>query len=82
MRILDLDHDSARHRIILYLTVSEASELRDSLESILAGSRESHEHVMSADGSKEVTVCLYSPDDPEWLKLFDDRSQKLIATDT
>ncbi len=38
-----------------------------------------HAHVSSEDDKKEVTVAIYSPDNPEQ---FDDRSRRLIVEDT
>jgi len=81
MRILDEDDDKARSRITLYLTASEAAELRDSLEALLSGPANFHHHVSSADQSKELTVCIYSPDKPDALGRFDERSRKLILHD-
>jgi hypothetical protein len=80
MRILDQDQDRSVSRAILYLTMEEASELRDSLNAILNEPREGrHEHVSSEDYVKELTVCVYSPSD---LAAFDERSKKLILEDS
>jgi hypothetical protein len=78
MRILDEENDKALNGLTLYLTMSEASELKDSLEAILADPIGRHEHVTSKDGSKEITVCIY---DMGGLDQFDDRSKKLITDD-
>jgi len=76
MRILDRSSDKSIDRVTLYLTRAEASELRDSLKAILAGPAERHEHVLSPDCSKEITVCIY---DASSLNSFDQRSRKLIV---
>ena len=78
MRILNQDKDEALNRITLYLTMDEARELRDSLESLLAVPLGHHEHVPSEDYNKEVTVCIY---DTTFLDKFDNRSRKLINED-
>lgn len=64
--------------ITLYLTRSDALELRDSLEAVLSGPIDRHEHVPSADNLKEITVCLY---DMDRLEHFDERSRRLIRED-
>ena len=66
------------HHVLLCLTQAEAKELRDSLEAILAGTPNRHEHVPSDDYSKEITVCIY---DISNLGHFDERSRRLIAAD-
>lgn len=78
MRILDQDNDRSVSSVIIYLTNSEAAELRDSVEQILADAIGRHEHVSSSDYSKEITVCIY---DPDHLEQFDERSKKLILAD-
>jgi hypothetical protein len=59
VRILDQDNDKSVNSVIVYLTSAEASELRDSLDQILAGPAGRHEHVSSRDYSREITVCVY-----------------------
>lgn len=79
MRILDQDEDRALKRVTVYLTLSEASEMRGSLDALLLEQRaERHEHVPSEDYRKEVTLCVY---DLEKLEGFSARSRKLITDD-
>ena len=59
MRILDEEMDRAVRRVTLYLTRPEAVELLNSLEAVIAGPPDEHEHVSSDDYSKQVTVCIY-----------------------
>lgn len=42
----------------LGLTLSEARELRDSLEALLEDAKSRHEHVSSADQQQEITVWI------------------------
>ena len=79
MRILDQDNDRSVNAVTLYLTKSEAAELRDSLEYILEDPVGRHEHTSSNDYAKEVTVCIY---DPDHLTNFDERSKRLILEDS
>jgi hypothetical protein len=79
MRILDQDNDRPVNAVTLYLTKSEASELRDSLEDILADPVGRHEHTSSNDYAKEITVCIY---DLDHLASFDERSKRLILEDS
>jgi hypothetical protein len=78
MRILDQDNDRSVGSVIIYLTNSEAAELRDSIEQMLAAPIGRHEHVSSNDYAKEITVCIY---DPNRLEQFDERSKRLILED-
>jgi hypothetical protein len=80
MRILDEDKDLRLERIILYLTQSEAGELRDSLENILSNPADNHAHVSSNDYQKEITVVIYDPADGT-LRGFNERSKKIILED-
>ena len=78
MRILDEDADRAINWITLYLTPSEAGELRDSLEVLLTRPADNHAHVPNQDYSKEITVCIYDPAD---LGTFSQRARRLIVED-
>jgi hypothetical protein len=76
MRILDADKDVACNRATLFLTRSEASELRDAIEALLDASESGrHEHISGEDVDSELTVCLYRHDD---LTGLDERSRTLI----
>lgn len=77
MKIYSEDADALVNSITLYLTKSEASELRGALEAILTDPM-SHQHVANADYSREVTVCLY---DVDTLTHFDTRSRQIIIED-
>lgn len=79
MRILDEETDTALNRVMLYLTMTEASELRDSLDALIRDHIERHEHISSDDYRKEVTICIYDVND---LNQFSPRSKQLIAHDT
>lgn len=78
MRILNEKTDESISHITLYLTVAEASELRDSLDSLISNPVGHHEHIPSDDYSKEVTICVYSPKN---LDGFNERSRHLIMQD-
>lgn len=79
MRILDEESDKALQKVTLYLTQAEAKELHDSLEALLAAAEAGrHEHIPDADFSKELTVCIY---DPNETALFNQRSRRLIVED-
>jgi hypothetical protein len=78
MRLLDEDSNKKLDRVTLYLTRSEAEELRDDLERILANPRGNHAHLSSKDFRKEITICIY---DDTMLNDFNERSKKLIKED-
>jgi hypothetical protein len=75
MRILDKISDQSLENITLYLTLSEALELRDGLDDLLNKPLDNHIHVSSSDYKKEVTICIY---DVNNLKGFSKRSIELI----
>lgn len=78
MRLLSQDDDKPLHRILVFLTKTEALELRDSVDVLLKDSTARHEHISSEDYRKELTVCIY---DPNNLESFDDRSRRVIVND-
>jgi hypothetical protein len=78
LRILDEQVNKSLDAAIIYLTKQEAAELRDSLEQLLAEQLGRHEHISSDDYRKELTVCIY---DPNQLDQFDERSKRLIIED-
>ena len=78
MRILDEESNKSLKNIVLYLTYSQASEFRDSLEELLKKPLNNHSHISSDDYRKEVTVCIY---DNENLTGFNERSKKIIIDD-
>jgi hypothetical protein len=78
VRIFDEEADKAISMVTLFLTKSEASELRDKLEALLARNGQGHEHVPSEDFQKEITLAIYGDDG---LSQFDQRSQRLIRED-
>lgn len=78
MYILDLTSDKSLKNAILYLTNSEASELKDSLEDILKKPSNNHAPISNDSFQKEITICIY---DKNNLEGFDQRSKKLINDD-
>jgi len=77
MRILDQDADKSINQITLYLTVLEAQELRDSIDSLLQNETHHHEHISSEDYKKEITMTIY---DRLPLDSFDERSKKIVLS--
>ncbi len=78
MRILDEISNKSLEKVILYLTFSEALELRDSLNDLLEKPVNNHAHISNEDFQKELTVCIY---DVNNLKNFNKRSVDLILND-
>lgn len=78
MRLLSQDDDKPINRILILLTKTEASELRDSVDVLLEDSAGRHEHISSEDYRKEITVCIF---DLNNLEGFDNRSRTLIVND-
>lgn len=79
MRILDNDSDKKIDNITICLTKSEASELRDTLDSLLKNAKGNHGHVSDYDANKEITLCIYDQKDLD--ASFHDRVKKLIIED-
>lgn len=75
MRILDETRDNSVDRATLLLTRTEAQELLDSLQSLLADGAGQHAHVPSEDYQKEIAIAIY---DPGHVEGFNRRCQKLI----
>lgn len=75
MRIYNKDSDQSLNTATIYLSISQAKELMDALETLITHSFNSHIHVSSEDYQKEVTVCIYNTDN---LGNFNARSKKLI----
>jgi hypothetical protein len=61
MELRDAASATAIRRLEMALTRSEAEEMRDTLEILLAGDPGRHEHVPSADYQAEVTIWLSDP---------------------
>lgn len=75
MRILNEDSDKSLDKVIIYLTMPEAKELKDSLEAIINKPLGNHSHIPDENFEKELTICIY---DVNNLDGFDDRSTDLI----
>lgn len=75
MRILEENSDKSLKKIILYLTLSEALEMKDSISSILKDSKNNHAHIADANCEKEITICIYDDKD---LEGYNERSKRLI----
>lgn len=78
MRILDQDSDKTCRDVLLYLTPSEALELRDSLNHLLEKPSSNHAHISEDDYKRELTVCIY---DVNNLQGFNKRSLDIILND-
>lgn len=78
MHILDQNSDKSLINITLYLTHSEAIELRDSLNDLLENPLNNHAHISNESYQKEITVCIY---DKNNLEGFNKRSLRLIMED-
>ena len=77
MRIHNIDNDKKIDQVGLYLTHSEAQELRDSLEMLLQKPEMHHLHIPNGDYQKQITISIYD----ETLKGFNERVRKLIKDD-
>ena len=80
MRILDEDSDKRLDNVLLVLTVAEARQLKAYLHQLIdvQSSTCDHFHVSSDDYQKEITICLYSPENVD---NFHPRIKRLIAHD-
>jgi predicted hydrolase (HD superfamily) len=63
---------------MLLLTLSEAEELRDDLDSLINKQKMHHAHVNDSEYNHEITVAIY---DEKNLTGFDERATQLILTD-
>jgi len=78
MRLLDHEGDRSLNRLTIFLTSTEAKELRDSLDELLTNDQVHHEHISSSDFKKELAVTIY---DIRSIGSYDSRSQAIILTD-
>lgn len=78
MRILDQNSDKTVNNVILYLTYSEALELRDSLNDLLNKPLNNHTHINDESYKRELTVCIY---DVNNLEGFNKKSIDAILND-
>ena len=79
MRILDQTNDKSLSDILLLLTIDEAKELRDAIETLLLQqNKNDHCHISDFDYSKELTVSLYEQNQIDG---FNERIQMLINKD-
>lgn len=78
MFILDESSDKYLKKIILYLTIDEIKELKDSIESLIAKPENTHMHISDESYKKEITFCIYSPSN---IKDFNERSKRILTTD-
>jgi hypothetical protein len=78
MKILNEDENTSLDRVTIYLSLDEAKEMRDSLESLISNPIGRHEHIPDKDFNKEITVCIY---DLNNISQFNEQSKKLILED-
>lgn len=80
MRILDSNSDQSLENVTLYLTKTEAQQLRSYIDELLLSRISAdHAHLNDGDCQRELTVTIYSEGD---LSGYDSRSVKLIRTGT
>ena len=59
MRLLDGDKQVPLHIVQLYLTLGEATKLRDALTNLLIDPEaNAHEHISAEDGTRELSVSV------------------------
>jgi len=78
MRILDDTSDKKLDNITLFLTKSELQILSGYAKQLLEKPSCDHFHLSSEDYQKEITICVYEPNNAN---NFNARSQKLIKED-
>ena len=79
MRILDEDNDKALNNVSIFLTITEAKELRDTLEQLIPHPIKEHMHVNDADYKKEITILIYEPAGD--LSMLHERARRIILED-
>ena len=81
MRISNDITDEKLDQITVFLTKTEALQLKAYLEDFLNRSADKglHFHLSAEDHQKEITICIYNPENIEMLH---PRAQKLILEDT
>jgi hypothetical protein len=75
MRIIDNDNKKVLDKVLIMLTVSEAKELADMIES-LDPTVGDHIHVDDIDYKREITVAIYTDENQHY---FAEEIRKIIA---
>lgn len=75
MDIYDPINEKSLESLTLYITIDEAKELYDDLAKLIADPIGNHTHINSSDYKKELTVCIY---DPENMNLFNKATKNLL----
>jgi hypothetical protein len=79
MRIHDSDSDKTMKNVMLFLTLSEMKELRDSLQCIINNpSVSNHSHINDESYTHEITVAIYQDGSTDG---FDNRAKIIIEKD-
>jgi len=79
MRILDQESDKAIKKILLLLTPSEASELKNDLERMLSEKKfGDHSHICDINYEHEVTISIYEDGNTD---AFNNRINRLLNED-
>jgi len=79
LRILNDESDKKLDAVSIFLTKSEAIQLRGYLNQLLENPKMQHSHLSSSDFQKEITICLY---DEKKLDDLHPRAKKLIIQDS
>jgi hypothetical protein len=62
VRMLDAEGDRSVYQLQLYLTPTEARELRSALDRLLVDPEQNeHEHVFAEDSGRELSLSLLTP---------------------
>ncbi len=79
MRILDDKLDKKLDSVTLFLTRNELQQLIGFARQLIEKPSADHHHVSSDDYQKEITICIYDPENPG---NFSPRIIKLLRDDT
>jgi hypothetical protein len=77
MRILDDEADEKLDSVSIFLTKDEMQQLIGYAKQLIEHSSD-HQHLSSNDYQKEITICIYNPENPG---KFSPRVERLLRDD-
>ena len=80
MRMLDTDNQGPVRRIQLYLTPSEAADLRRALDQLLQDPEaDEHGHLVAEDASRDLSVSIVTPVKLQDLTRYTDAERRMFS---
>ena len=80
MRMIDLDRKCTTKSLSLFLTVSEATQLKDELQALLKNPEaQEHFHIYSTDNTRELSCSIVTDNKLKNIKGYNNLEQQALA---